>query len=150
MRNCTYYGVLETNNTRHAEGTNMGTHATISVVNPDSTITQIYNHYDGYPAFLGHRLLESYNTEESARTLVEGGDISTVGKKGEAPRYYATRSTWDPSKAGDEPWGHVKPRVLTSQEGRLVNEEYAYLWEGGQWHVRARNGSQWFDVGTIM
>ena len=59
----------------------MATRSTITVVNPDDTVSQIYCHFDGYPAHNGVLLKEFYNTLELAQELVSLGDLSVLAER---------------------------------------------------------------------
>ena len=47
----------------------------------NNSITYIYNHSDGYLEYLGKMLIEHYNSEKQAKTLVSLGDVSVVKEK---------------------------------------------------------------------
>ena len=46
----------------------------------DESGKSIYNHWDGYPDFVGVRLLNFYNTEEKVKELIEMGNVSILGE----------------------------------------------------------------------
>ena len=59
----------------------MSTHSTIAVVNKNGTVTQIYNHSDGYVSHTGNILKNHYNTFELASELVALGALSYIQPK---------------------------------------------------------------------
>ncbi len=65
----------------------MSTNALVGVI-IDDKILSIYNHYDGYPAYLLHVLQLSYNTKEKAMELISMGNASFIGETLEKSRFY--------------------------------------------------------------
>lgn len=61
----------------------MSTNALIGLQEEDSSVKTIYCHWDGYLAWAGRILLESYNTEDRVRELLSLGDISSLGESTE-------------------------------------------------------------------
>lgn len=51
----------------------MGTRSLIGLKNKDNTITTIYNHYDGYPEFVGLQLALNYRDEKTIKKLLGFG-----------------------------------------------------------------------------
>lgn len=104
----------------------MATRATISVVIGDS-IHQIYNHLDGYPEWLGAKLVEFYNTQETAEKLIGFGDMSSIGETTDDCIFYCR-------DRGDLPantYARVfnKATFLQSRDG----EDFDYLFKNGEW-----------------
>ena len=54
----------------------MATRSRIGILNPDSSITSIYCHYDGYLKGVGQTLVRHYKDEDKIRALISLGDIS--------------------------------------------------------------------------
>jgi len=100
----------------------------IEIDNGKGMATIIYCHNDGYPSGVGAILLRSWNSEQAARALVEGGDISRLGDDEQTTRRYVTRSQWGDA---DEPWEDVCPRTVPVKDA--FQEEHLYLWRGGMW-----------------
>ena len=82
----------------------MSTRSRIGLEQKDGTIISVYHHWDGYPEFLGDRLVNQYNNEKAIRKLIKKGNISTIesaqdwsGNKLEPKQvlYYADRGDED-------------------------------------------------------
>jgi hypothetical protein len=58
----------------------MATRSFIGKMNKDDTITGIYCHWDGYPEYVGARLIDNYIIENQVDSLISLGDLSTLGK----------------------------------------------------------------------
>lgn len=41
-------------------------------------IVSVYHHWDGYPQWLGRKLLANYDSTDAVRELIDGGDISCI------------------------------------------------------------------------
>ena len=63
----------------------MSTNSSISIQNPDSTITSIYCHWDGHIESNGKMLFEHYNTVERINDLMCLGDLSILEASLECP-----------------------------------------------------------------
>ena len=55
----------------------MGTRSRIGIQLSDDSILSVYHHWDGYPEWLGRRLVEHFNTHDKVAELVDGGDMSS-------------------------------------------------------------------------
>ena len=115
----------------------MSTQARIGYKVPGTdAIISIYSHWNGYPSYLGKRLLENYSTDKTVRELIDLGDISVIdadkdweGKKFPEPQplTYASR--------GDRV---ATPTVSESlkeycEEGNSCWAEYIYVYDNGFW-----------------
>lgn len=58
----------------------MSTRSTISILELNGTVKQIYCHYDGYVSNNGRLLKTFYNTPELVQELISGGDLSILGE----------------------------------------------------------------------
>ena len=120
-------------------------------------VRYVYHHYDGYPTGVGKELVKNYNSLEQAKELVNGGDISHCFKDQGGPLHYATRSTWDDSRGGqNEAWEDVKPKDPYGVDGYAEALEenqmicYAYLFMKGEWYVckNERRCCDWYSLET--
>ena len=102
----------------------MSTNSRIGIRNPDSTITSIYCHWDGYPENNGVILRERYDNEKIIRKLMKLGDISTLGPD--------TNLTVAYGRDKDEPDTDACT-VPDLQRFLEIGEEYNYLWEDNKW-----------------
>ena len=55
----------------------MSTRARIGILLKDLSVESVYQHWDGYPEWLGVTLKEHYNTHESVAKLIDGGNMSS-------------------------------------------------------------------------
>lgn len=58
----------------------MSTRSTISILELNGTVKQIYCHYDGYVSNNGRLLKTFYNTPNLVKELISGGDLSVLGE----------------------------------------------------------------------
>ena len=56
----------------------MATRALIGYLDDSKKLTTTYNHYDGYPAYLGKILKEHYSGDEKAKSIASKGYISSI------------------------------------------------------------------------
>ena len=109
----------------------MATRSRIGIELKDGSVLSAYHHWDGYPEWLGKKLVEHYNTCRKAKKLIKGGDMSVCwtkdrwdGKEAEefGPQYYSQR--------GDE----CPPRLDKDiKEFLSCGEEYSYIFRNGDW-----------------
>ena len=100
----------------------MSTRATIACKQEDGRYAAIYLHFDGYQDHTGRVLKEHYPSIESARTLVEGGDIRSLANDGTPERFTDGNRTV------------VMPtRAALHEFARNCGTEYVYLFENGFW-----------------
>jgi len=117
-------------------------------------VRYVYHHFDGYPTGVGKELVKNYNSLEQAKELVRGGDISHCFKDEGGPLHYATRSTWDDSRGGqNEAWEDVKPKDPYGVDGyaeaffgRFLVEDRANFHGGthtyAEYHALVNNNQQ--------
>ena len=109
----------------------MATRSRIGIELKNGSVLSVYHHYDGYPDWLGRRLVEHYNSRELAAQLIDGGDMSscwtddrwdTKLNEEYGPQYYSQR--------GDD-----CPPLLDANLAEYLSdgEEYAYLFANGEW-----------------
>ena len=58
----------------------MATRSTISILELNGTVKQIYCHYDGYVSNNGRLLKTFYTTPNLVKELISGGDLSALGE----------------------------------------------------------------------
>ena len=112
----------------------MGTRSMIGIKNADHTITAIYCHWDGYPAFNGDILINHYTTESKIHKLMKLGDLSSlgnnIGKKhnfNESSEEFCTSYKRDRGEEGTEAKTYENFDSVTSIYGGI---EYVYVWDG--------------------
>lgn len=120
----------------------MSTRSRIGLMLPNKTITSIYCHSDGYLDWNGIRLYEHYKTAEKVRDLIALGDISSLHEE-VAPAAGVEHSYDGPRAKGvtvayrrDRGEANVEPRIGDNLQTFLDHgEEYAYLFNAGEWTV---------------
>ena len=119
----------------------MGTRSRIGIQLADDSILSIYQHWDGYPSWIGRIQNTHYNTKEKVSELIDGGDCSSVWTKDRwtgkqlapyvienkeveeyGPQYYAQRGEDCPPRLDK----NVKQFI---EDG----EEYGYIYRNGEW-----------------
>ena len=108
----------------------MSTRSRIGLELKDGSVLSVYHHWDGYPEWLGKKLVENYNTRESVAELIDGGDMSVcLDEDGNPnPEYYNQKG---------ESMMNVAPRLDKSLGyycDKDNGEEYHYLYRlDGYW-----------------
>ena len=113
----------------------MSTRARIGILNPNGSVDSIYHHWDGYPEWLGKKLVQNHNSLVDASNLMTMGDTSCI----------ETKTDWDRNEL-DEPIiltyamrGEVSASRHTVSLMQFFRQcvdccaEYAYLWENDSW-----------------
>ena len=111
----------------------MATRARIGLELSDGSILSAYHHWDGYPQWLGMKLVEHFNSRELASELIDGGDMSCCwtkdrwdGKEAseDGPQYYSQRGEDCPPRLDTN---------LLAYKHKESGEEYHYLFTKGEW-----------------
>ncbi len=101
----------------------MSTRGLVGILNPDKTVTAIYNHFDSYFDGLGATLVDEFNDEEKVKKLIQRGNGS-----------YVTDEHGYNDESEDE-----KRTIFESEQeyfdkcSKDIFIEYCYLWKDGQW-----------------
>lgn len=66
----------------------MSTRCRISVVNTSGKVRSIYCHHDGYPSYVGKKLVDFYDTEKVVNQLMDLGDLSALGNNPVSDKLY--------------------------------------------------------------
>ena len=114
----------------------MATRALIGFIDDNRNLVATYNHYDGYPEYLGKVLDKHFNSDDKAKEVANVGYISSIdidtgdidSKYKESPEVEELMG--DPYEAG-------------LQIGSLVDEfggDYGYVWFNGKWHMVKNSG----------
>lgn len=120
----------------------MATRAMVAFLDDDKQLVTTYNHYDGYPEYLGKILKKFYNDEDAAERLASEGYISYLdidtgeinAKNQEEPGYKVIDAD-DAFTAG----------MMIADEVKDMGADYGYVWIKplGKWFViRNRNQSE--------
>ena len=108
----------------------MSTRSMVGIRETNGATAFIYVHWDGYPEWVGRKLLCNHDNEASARWLVSEGDASSIGQyrgdEADIPED-ADRCVFYARDRGE-------PVVIHhNSDGRA--QEYAYVWDvcEGRW-----------------
>jgi len=107
----------------------MATRSTIALEYADSTVGQIYCHWDGYLDNNGKILLKHYQDPFKLRQLLDNGDMSSLDTEVESSSFYKERGE-------DCPQTMFKDFADYAENHQ--HEEYEYILRNdGQWYVKA-------------
>ena len=120
----------------------MSTRSRIGYILSDGSVESVYHHFDGYPEWLGVKLVNDFANKYAVRYLMSLGDISSLesyhdwnSNKLNEPiiRTYAQRGEDCPS---------MFHRTEASFHASMENSdcEYSYLWKDNEWHCYTRSG----------
>ena len=96
----------------------MATRSTIAIKDGEN-IRSIYAHWDGYPSHNGKILLDNYNTTETVKDLIDGGDISVLKEDTNQTEYYGR----DRKESG------VGAQTTSAKDYKELHQEYNYLFD---------------------
>ena len=117
----------------------MATRAMIAFLDDDKQLVTTYNHYDGYPEYLGKVLNKFYNDERAAEQLAGEGyisylDIDTgeINARNQQEPGYKVIDADDAFTAG----------MMIGDEVKDMGADYGYVWikELGKWYVLKNRG----------
>ena len=119
----------------------MGTRSTIALEFADSTVQQIYCHWDGYLEHNGQILQKHYSDPFKLRDLIDLGDMSSLGER------IGTQHAFDKAPEGectfylrDRKEQGCKAKSFVDFQDYLAHhqyEEYEYiLRKDGNWYVK--------------
>ena len=114
----------------------MATRALIGFIDDERQFVSTYNHYDGYPEYLGKALDKHFNDKEAAERLASTGYISSIdiedgsieSKYNEKPDYKVLDG--DPYEAG----------IAIGEKVDEYGGDYGYVWFDDKWHVVKNSG----------
>ena len=113
----------------------MATRALIGYLDSNKVLTTTYNHYDGYPDYLGKKLKEFYNTNDLARKIANTGYISSIEEDGTITSKYDEIA--DKIQLDDD---IVEAGLIVAKEIDTISGEYGYIWFGYDWFTIKNNG----------
>ena len=113
----------------------MATRALIGYLSEDREFTCTYNHYDGYPEYLGKILKEHYNSDSEAKKIADTGYISNIEEDGTINSKYDEQADTvvlndDIVEAGLEIGGKIDE----------YGGNYGYVWFNDGWMTFKNNG----------
>ena len=113
----------------------MATRALIAYLDDSKKLTSTYNHYDGYPDYLGKILLNHFDDDTAAKGVAMEGYISNIDEDG------TINSKYDES--ADIEILDEEAFSAAMQIGGKVDEyggDYGYIWFNKQWNTIKNNG----------
>lgn len=116
------------------KGNCVSTRARFGILNSNGTITSVYHHWDGYPDWLGKRLVENYSDENKLREVMNGGDMSSIESdrtwnsttREPQPLYYKERGENCPAKMSLN-------LSVYHEHAKDCGAEFWYLFHDGKW-----------------
>jgi hypothetical protein len=132
----------------------MATRSHIGIRNDDNTVSYVYCHWDGYPEHNGKILLNHYNNKEILNTLLNNGNMSSLGEQidpsPDSPHTFSGKRQDNVCifyfRERNE-MGNEKKIVSGDIEYQMARNDcdYQYLFDNGQW--KYRNGhSGWMEL----
>ena len=130
----------------------MSTRSMIATLNQDSSVKAIYCHFDGYVEGVGITLLSHWNTLEKVQSLMELGDLSSLGSEiGQKQDFnLPTDKTWCLAYGRDRGETDVGSRDFHSlhyAEGNYGDVDYLYVFDGTHWSFKRRGAKEYADLG---
>lgn len=117
----------------------MSTNSTIAVQLDNGSIKQVYCHWDGYLDHNGKLLVENYNSQELAESLVELGNISSLDRVITPAGLHSYKSPENGVTvfyARDRGDDFIEPETFVDYNdyiNRGTSQEYNYLFRNGCW-----------------
>ena len=113
----------------------MATRALIGYLDDGKKLTTTYNHYDGYPEYLGKILNEHYNGEEKAKSIASEGYISSIDEDGTINSKFNNPA--DTMVLDDEAFS---AGMQIGEQMKDMGADYGYIYFNSEWNT-AKNGS---------
>ena len=113
----------------------MATRALIGYLDDSKKLTTTYNHYDGYPEYLGKILKEHYNGEEKAKSIASEGYISSIDEDGTINSKFNNPA--DTMVLDDEAFS---AGMQIGEQMKDMGADYGYIYFNSEWNT-AKNGS---------
>jgi len=113
----------------------MGTSSMIGYYNEDGSVTATYCHYDGYLAYNGRLLVESYNTSEKAKAVANSGYLSSL----KSDLYESVVEAVHNELAVE----YDSPKVFLQCGDNHAGADYLYFFDGEAWLYTDTHTSYW-------
>ena len=108
----------------------MATRSRIGLRLAEDAILSVYHHWDGYQDWLGANLVQNYTTKEQVAELLDGGDISCIESETDWNNKECEPHVQYYNDRGEK----TEPRLdLNDGDFFVNNEEYAYIFDDGDW-----------------
>ena len=123
----------------------MSTNSTISLLQEDGSIAQIYSHWDGYLEHNGKILKNHYADYDKVKSLIDNGDLSSL-RENIDPARGSNHDFDDPDDdvcvfygrdrgENDIEARHYTDIDLFASTKHMWAEEYNYFYAGGKWYL---------------
>ena len=106
----------------------MSTRSSISVKTKDG-IKSIYAHWDGYPKHNGSLLVNYYNDQENAESIVDEGSVSSLKETVKDSVFYSRDRNEDLEVFNIPAWNR---EVIEAVHSDWL--EFHYYWDGASWN----------------
>ena len=113
----------------------MATRALIGYLDDSKKLTTTYNHYDGYPEYLGKILKEHYNGEERAKSVASEGYISSIEEDGTINSKFNNPAN---TMILDEEVFSAAMQIGEEVDG--YGADYGYVYFNDEWNTIKNNG----------
>lgn len=130
----------------------MSTHAIVAI-SDGINIRAIYVHFDGYPSHTGVILNAHYNSPDKINSLIDLGELSSIGPIAKSRELWSTGPDTDYCQAYGRDRGEkgTEPKKFTSLSdliayGKSYYAAYIYLFEDNRWVVKQINNDVWIPI----
>ena len=113
----------------------MATRALIGYLDDSKKLTTTYNHYDGYPAYLGKILKEHYSGDEKAKSIASKGYISSIDEDGKINSKFNNPAN---TMILDEEAFSAAMQIGDEVNG--YGADYGYVYFNDEWNTIKNNG----------
>jgi len=113
----------------------MATRALIGYLDDSKKLTTTYNHYDGYPDYLGKILKEHYNGGEKAKSVASVGYISSIDEDGKINSKFNESAN---TMILNEEAFSAAMQIGGEVEG--YGADYGYVYFNDEWNTIKNNG----------
>lgn len=124
----------------------MSTRSTISYVETDGTVFEVYCHHDGYLEYNGKILQESYCDIGKLRLLISNGIMSGLEPNVKDCEFYRARG-----ESEEETSANMYSSLEEYMNDTSSREAYNYIYSDNKWLVnRPRDGSRFVELKPLI
>ena len=113
----------------------MATRALIGYLDDSKKLTTTYNHYDGYPEYLGKILKEHYSGDEKAKSVASVGYITSIDEDGKINSKFNESAN---TMILDEEAFSAAMQIGDEVDG--YGADYGYVYFNDEWNTIKNNG----------
>lgn len=127
----------------------------IGLENERGEIRGIYCHWNGSPSYTGRILLENYTDKEKINSLLDLGDISSLGPEiGQKQDWNDFNYRWTIAyhRDYDEIYNYENYGSLSTALNRLsyIGYDYMFIFSQNKWIFSSPNLLEWKDLNTFL